>query len=67
MEVIDRLGFDAVNAGPLEAGPALEPDGSVFGVSHRAHRRRRHNIDSANRFVASRARAVGPSPPGGQR
>jgi 8-hydroxy-5-deazaflavin:NADPH oxidoreductase len=25
--LIDRLGCDAVDAGPLEAGPALEPDG----------------------------------------
>jgi len=34
MQLIDRLGFDAVDAGPLEAGLALEPAGSVFGVSH---------------------------------
>ena len=37
MQLIDRLGFDAVDAGPLEAGLALEPAGSVFGVSHTAH------------------------------
>jgi predicted dinucleotide-binding enzyme len=36
MQLIDRLGFDAVDAGPLEAGLALEPNGSVFGVSHTA-------------------------------
>src|ERR1700730_14818108 len=36
MQLIDRLGFDAVDAGPLEAGLALEPNGSVFGVSHSA-------------------------------
>jgi predicted dinucleotide-binding enzyme len=36
MQLIDRLGFDAVDAGPLEAGRALEPDGPVFGVSHSA-------------------------------
>src|ERR1700736_3790062 len=36
MQLIDRLGFDAVDAGPLEAGLALEPAGSVFGVSHSA-------------------------------
>jgi predicted dinucleotide-binding enzyme len=36
MQLIDRLGFDAVDAGPLEAGLALEPDGSVFGASYSA-------------------------------
>jgi len=37
MQLIDRLGFDAVDAGPLEAGVALEPDGAVFGASYSAH------------------------------
>jgi predicted dinucleotide-binding enzyme len=36
MQLIDRLGFDAVDAGPLEAGLALEPDGSVFGAAYTA-------------------------------
>jgi hypothetical protein len=36
MRLIDRLGFDAVDAGPLEAGLALQPDGPVFGVAHSA-------------------------------
>ena len=36
LQLIDRLGFDAVDAGPLEAGLALEPNGSVFGVSYSA-------------------------------
>jgi predicted dinucleotide-binding enzyme len=36
MQLIDRLGFDAVDAGPLEAGLALEPNGAVFGVSYKA-------------------------------
>ena len=36
MQLIDRLGFDAVDAGPLEAGLALEPNGHVFGVSYKA-------------------------------
>ncbi len=36
MQLIDRLGFDAVDAGPLEAGLALEPNGTVFGVSFSA-------------------------------
>jgi predicted dinucleotide-binding enzyme len=36
MQLIDRLGFDAVDAGPLAAGPALEPNRSVFGASYSA-------------------------------
>jgi predicted dinucleotide-binding enzyme len=36
MQLIDRLGFDAVDAGPLEAGLALEPNGVVFGASYSA-------------------------------
>jgi 8-hydroxy-5-deazaflavin:NADPH oxidoreductase len=36
MQLIDRLGFDAVDAGPLDAGQALEPDGSVFGAAYSA-------------------------------
>ena len=35
-DLIDRLGFDAIDAGPLEAGLTLEPDGPVFGVSYSA-------------------------------
>jgi predicted dinucleotide-binding enzyme len=36
MRLIDRLGFDAVDAGPLQAGVALQPGGPVFGIGHRA-------------------------------
>jgi predicted dinucleotide-binding enzyme len=36
MQLIDRLGFDPVDAGPLEAGPTLEPDGPVFGIAYSA-------------------------------
>jgi predicted dinucleotide-binding enzyme len=36
MQLIDRLGFDVVDAGPLEAGRALQPDGPVFGASYSA-------------------------------
>jgi predicted dinucleotide-binding enzyme len=36
LQLIDRLGFDAVDAGPLEAGIALQPDGTIFGISHSA-------------------------------
>ncbi|MCW2669901.1 MAG: oxidoreductase [Frankiales bacterium] len=34
MQLIDRLGFDAVDAGSLDAGLALQPGGPVFGISH---------------------------------
>jgi predicted dinucleotide-binding enzyme len=36
LQLIDRLGFDGVEAGGLEAGLALQPDGPVFGVGHSA-------------------------------
>ena len=36
LQLVDRLGFDAVDAGPLEAGIALQPDGAVFGIAHSA-------------------------------
>src|ERR1700680_237691 len=36
MQLIDRLGFDAVDAGGGAAGRALEPDGPVFGIAHSA-------------------------------
>jgi predicted dinucleotide-binding enzyme len=36
MRLIDRLGFDPVDAGPLENGVALEPDGSPFAVTYAA-------------------------------
>jgi 8-hydroxy-5-deazaflavin:NADPH oxidoreductase len=35
-QLVDRLGFDAVDVGPLEGGVALQPDGLVFGVSYSA-------------------------------
>ncbi|MGM7669458.1 NADPH-dependent F420 reductase [Microbacterium sp. A93] len=34
--VIDRLGFDAVDAGPLAAGRALQPGTEIFNGSHSA-------------------------------
>jgi 8-hydroxy-5-deazaflavin:NADPH oxidoreductase len=34
MRLIDRLGFDPVDAGPLENGLALEPDGSPYAVTY---------------------------------
>jgi hypothetical protein len=36
MELIDRLGFDAVDAGSLVDGVALQPGGPVFGSSYSA-------------------------------
>src|SRR3954447_10740370 len=36
MRLVDRLGFDPVDAGPLENGVVLEPDGSPFAVTHDA-------------------------------
>ncbi|MEY2516754.1 MAG: 8-hydroxy-5-deazaflavin:NADPH oxidoreductase [bacterium] len=36
MRLIDRLGFDPVDAGPLVHGLALAPDGSPFAVTHSA-------------------------------
>ena len=38
MRLIDRLGFDAVNAGSLSAGVALQPGGPVFGLGLPAER-----------------------------
>jgi predicted dinucleotide-binding enzyme len=36
LQLIDRLGFDAVDAGSLESGVALQPGGPVFGAGHSA-------------------------------
>jgi predicted dinucleotide-binding enzyme len=36
MRLIDRLGFDPVDAGALEHGVALEPDGSPYAVTYTA-------------------------------
>jgi predicted dinucleotide-binding enzyme len=36
MRLVDRLGFDAVDAGALERGVALQPDGSPFAVTYTA-------------------------------
>jgi 8-hydroxy-5-deazaflavin:NADPH oxidoreductase len=33
LQLIDRLGFDAVDAGPLTAGVALGPGGPAFGLA----------------------------------
>jgi len=36
MRLVDRLGFDPVDAGPLEKGLALEPDGSPIAPTYSA-------------------------------
>jgi predicted dinucleotide-binding enzyme len=36
LQLIDTLGFDAVDAGNLEAGLALQPGGPIFGAGHSA-------------------------------
>jgi 8-hydroxy-5-deazaflavin:NADPH oxidoreductase len=36
MRLLDRLGFDPVDAGSLENGAVLEPDGSPFAVTYTA-------------------------------
>ena len=51
MQLLDRLGFDAVDAGPLEAGLELEPDGPVFGLSYSAAELSRQLLPEA--FVRS--------------
>ena len=37
MRLLDRLGFDPVDAGPLKNGLALEPDGSPVAITYSAH------------------------------
>ena len=34
MRLVDRLGFDPVDAGPLKNGLALEPDGSPVAATY---------------------------------
>ena len=36
MRLLDRLGFDSVDAGPLKNGLALEPDGSPIATTYSA-------------------------------
>jgi predicted dinucleotide-binding enzyme len=33
MQLVDDLGFDAIDVGSLASGVALQPDGLVFGVA----------------------------------
>jgi predicted dinucleotide-binding enzyme len=36
LQLIEHLGFDAIDAGDLDAGIALGPDGAAFGVAYNA-------------------------------
>jgi predicted dinucleotide-binding enzyme len=36
LQLVDTLGFDAVDAGSLESGLALQPGGPIFGAGHSA-------------------------------
>jgi predicted dinucleotide-binding enzyme len=36
LQLIDTLGFDAVDGGSLESGLALQPGGPIFGAGHNA-------------------------------
>jgi 8-hydroxy-5-deazaflavin:NADPH oxidoreductase len=42
MELIDALGFDPVDGGPLENGRLLEPDGSPYAVTYTASELAQH-------------------------
>jgi predicted dinucleotide-binding enzyme len=36
LQLIDALGFDAVDGGNLKSGLALQPGGPIFGAGHSA-------------------------------
>jgi predicted dinucleotide-binding enzyme len=50
MQLIDRLGFDAVDAGSLTARINLQSGGPVFGISHT-----REGLSNLLRSEAARA------------
>jgi predicted dinucleotide-binding enzyme len=50
LELVDRLGFDALYGGPLTAGTLLEPHGPAFGVAYQA--------DELTRLLRSRRGAA---------
>jgi predicted dinucleotide-binding enzyme len=55
MRLLERLGFDAVDAGPLENGVALQPDGSPFAATYSAgelRARLTRTLGSAARIAA---------------
>jgi predicted dinucleotide-binding enzyme len=47
MNLIDRLGFDAVEAGPLTQGRLLEPDGSPYATTYTATQLKRQLANEA--------------------
>jgi predicted dinucleotide-binding enzyme len=59
MRLIDRLGFDPVDAGPLEHSVALQPDGSPFAVTYSADELRDLLERAGCRGVAERRRPSG--------
>jgi 8-hydroxy-5-deazaflavin:NADPH oxidoreductase len=52
-QVVDRLGFDLVDAGPLANGVALEPDGSPFATT----RTEEELVDHLSRTLQSPSRS----------
>ena len=54
MRLVERLGFDPVDAGPLANGAALEPDGSPFAVTYEAD-----ELSSSSRAEPSGGRVAG--------
>jgi predicted dinucleotide-binding enzyme len=54
LQLIDGLGFDAVDAGGLLGGLALQPDAAMFGVGHSAE-------ELSNRLSPEAARVTGTS------
>jgi predicted dinucleotide-binding enzyme len=55
IELIDRLGFDAVDAGSLTAGLVLQPGGPVFGIGH--------TRDALSNLIRSEAPGASPEEP----
>jgi 8-hydroxy-5-deazaflavin:NADPH oxidoreductase len=53
LQLIDALGFDAVDAGNLASGLALQPFGPVFGAAHTAK--------ELSNLLSRRANALAPS------
>ncbi len=42
LQIVDHLGFDAIDAGDLAAGATLGPDGTAFGVAYTARELSEH-------------------------
>jgi hypothetical protein len=53
IRLIDRIGFDSVDAGRLENGLVLEPDGSPFAVTYSA--------DELSNLIAQRSQTYDPA------